>query len=481
MGLTFRNPVGLAAGMDKNAAHIDALGSFGFGHIEVGTVTPQPQPGNPKPRLFRIVPAQALINRMGFNNDGVERFVANVRRQQRFRAAGGILGLNIGKNATTPIERAADDYVAALEAVYPHADYVAVNISSPNTKDLRSLQGKRELVALLSALAEQRRRLEERHGRRVPLAVKIAPDLDDAAIPPLADVLVEHGVDGVIATNTTIRRDEVQGLPHAEESGGLSGRPLRERATEVVHRLASHLQGKLPIIGVGGIMTGADAVEKLQAGAVLVQIYTGFIYTGPDLIADCIEAIRAAQPAARKLIARAERTRGLMRCFIAAWPDDATRQRLQQLIDALVPRVPKARPMQPRNLHLTLAFIGTLDDAAAARVASASGDLLEDAFEWSIDALGWFARARVAWAGGASNAQLDSCGGPRTRAARPARRPLRPQDVCAARDLVSRRAPFRLQRATLAAARLAHRDRRALRRRARRGRTDLSQGGACAR
>ena len=299
MGLTFRNPVGLAAGMDKNAAHIDALGSFGFGHIEVGTVTPQPQPGNPKPRLFRIVPAQALINRMGFNNDGVERFVANVRRQQRFRAAGGILGLNIGKNATTPIERAADDYVAALEAVYPHADYVAVNISSPNTKDLRSLQGKRELVALLSALAEQRRRLEERHGRRVPLAVKIAPDLDDAAIPPLADVLVEHGVDGVIATNSTIRRDEVQGLPHAEESGGLSGRPLRERATEVVHRLASHLQGKLPIIGVGGIITGADAVEKLQAGAVLVQIYTGFIYTGPDLIADCIEAIRAAQAAAR--------------------------------------------------------------------------------------------------------------------------------------------------------------------------------------
>ncbi len=294
MGLTFRNPVGLAAGMDKNAEHVDALGTFGFGHIEAGTATPLPQPGNPKPRLFRLVPAQGLINRMGFNNDGVERFVANVQRQYRFRAAGGILGLNIGKNATTPIERAVDDYVAGLRAVYAHADYVAVNISSPNTKDLRALQGERELIGLLKGLATERLRLEDQHGRRVPLAVKIAPDLDNALIAPLADVLVAHGIDGVIATNTTIARDQVRGLAHAEETGGLSGRPLRERATEVIYRLAQHFQGRLPIIGVGGIMTGADAVEKIQAGAALVQIYTGFIYSGPDLTAECVEAIRAA-------------------------------------------------------------------------------------------------------------------------------------------------------------------------------------------
>ncbi|HQR22202.1 MAG TPA: quinone-dependent dihydroorotate dehydrogenase [Burkholderiaceae bacterium] len=299
MGLDFRNPVGLAAGMDKNAAHIDALGSFGFGHIEAGTVTPRPQPGNPKPRLFRLVPAQGLINRMGFNNDGVERFVAHVRAQRRFRAAGGILGLNIGKNATTPLERAADDYIAGLRAVYLDADYVAVNISSPNTKDLRALQGERELVALLTALADARMRLEDEHGRRVPLAVKIAPDLDNAAIAPLADVLVAHGVDGVIATNTTIARDKVKGLAHADEAGGLSGLPLRERATEVIGRLARHLQGRLPIIGVGGIMSGADALEKIQAGATLVQIYTGFIYSGPDLVADCVEALRAAGGTAR--------------------------------------------------------------------------------------------------------------------------------------------------------------------------------------
>jgi dihydroorotate dehydrogenase len=307
MGLTFRNPVGLAAGMDKNAAHIDALGSFGFGHIEAGTVTPRPQPGNPKPRLFRLVPASGLINRMGFNNDGVERFVANVQAQRHFRAAGGILGLNIGKNATTPIERAEDDYVAALQAVYPHADYIAVNISSPNTKDLRALQSERALVGLLRALDDARRGLEDEHGRRVPLAVKIAPDLDDAAIAPLADVLVAHGVDGVIATNTTVARDKVQGLRHAEETGGLSGGPLRERATKVVHRLSRHLQGRLPIIGVGGILSGADAVEKLQAGASLVQIYTGFIYAGPDLVADCIEAIR--QSGTRKPVARRPRAR----------------------------------------------------------------------------------------------------------------------------------------------------------------------------
>jgi len=303
MGLRFRNPVGLAAGMDKNAAHIDALGTFGFGHIEAGTVTPRPQPGNPKPRLFRLVPAQGLINRMGFNNDGVERFVANVRAQRRFRAAGGVLGLNIGKNASTPIERAVDDYVAGLRAVYLDADYVAVNISSPNTKDLRALQGERELVGLLQALADTRHRLEDEHGRRVPLAVKIAPDLENSAIAPLADILVAHGVDRVIATNTTTARHMVKGLAHADETGGLSGRPLRERATEVIDLLARHLKGRLPIIGVGGIMSGADAVEKIQAGATLVQIYTGFIYAGPDLVADCVEALRkagAASPRGRR-------------------------------------------------------------------------------------------------------------------------------------------------------------------------------------
>ena len=302
MGLTFRNPVGLAAGMDKNAAHIDALGTFGFGHIEAGTVTPRPQPGNPKPRLFRLVPAQGLINRMGFNNDGVERFVANVRAHKRFRAEGGILGLNIGKNATTPIERALDDYVAGLRAVYLDADYVAVNISSPNTKDLRALQRERELGGLLRGLRDERRRLEDQHGRRVPLAVKIAPDLADDAIPPLADALVAHGVDGVIATNTTTARERVRGLAHAEEAGGLSGRPLRERATEVVAKLAGHLQGRLPIIGVGGIIEGRDAVEKIRAGASLVQIYTGFIYSGPELVGQCVEAIRAADavPAAAR-------------------------------------------------------------------------------------------------------------------------------------------------------------------------------------
>jgi dihydroorotate dehydrogenase len=302
MGLTFRNPVGLAAGMDKNAAHIDALGSFGFGHIEAGTVTPLPQPGNPKPRLFRLVAAQGLINRMGFNNEGVERFVAHVQAQRRFRAAGGILGLNIGKNAVTPIERAVDDYVAGLRAVYAHSDYIAVNISSPNTKDLRELQGERELEALLRALTATRRALEDEHGFRVPLAVKIAPDLADAAIAPLADLLVKHDVDGVIATNTTLSRAGVEGLPHSSEVGGLSGAPLAARATEVIHRLARHLKGRLPIIGVGGILAGTDAVEKIQAGATLVQFYSGFVYRGPELIGECVEAIRsaAAQPAARR-------------------------------------------------------------------------------------------------------------------------------------------------------------------------------------
>jgi dihydroorotate dehydrogenase len=292
MGLTFPNPVGLAAGMDKNAAHIDALGSFGFGFIEAGTVTPRPQPGNPKPRLFRLVRAEALINRMGFNNDGVERFVANVQRQTVFRARGGILGLNLGKNADTPLERALDDYVAGLRAVYPLADYVAINISSPNTRDLRALQGASELKALLTGLRAERERLQDTHGRRVPLAVKIAPDLANDALAPLADTLVNMGIDAVIATNTTVARDGVAGLRHADEAGGLSGRPLAARSTELIARLARHLSGALPIIGVGGILSGADAIEKIQAGATLVQIYTGFIYRGPDLVAECVRALQ---------------------------------------------------------------------------------------------------------------------------------------------------------------------------------------------
>jgi dihydroorotate dehydrogenase len=296
MGLDFPNPVGLAAGMDKNGDHIDALGTFGFGFIEAGTVTPRPQPGNPKPRVFRLIPAQGVINRMGFNNVGVDKLVDNVRRQGAFRRRGGIVGLNIGKNADTPIERALDDYRIGLQKVYEHADYVAVNISSPNTKDLRALQGTKELTGLLAGLRDERKRLEDRHRRRVPLAVKIAPDLDDAAIPAIADTLVEHGVDAVIATNTTIARDRVAGLLNAEQAGGLSGRPLTERATAVVDLLARHLKGTLPIIGVGGIMNGADAVEKMQAGASLVQVYTGFIYSGPDIVAECVEALRAMKP-----------------------------------------------------------------------------------------------------------------------------------------------------------------------------------------
>jgi dihydroorotate dehydrogenase len=295
MGLDFPNPVGLAAGMDKNGAHIDALGSFGFGFIEAGTVTPRAQAGNPKPRIFRLVPAEGLINRMGFNNDGVDRFVENLRSQTTFRRRGGIVGLNIGKNASTPIDRALDDYLACLRRVYELADYIAVNISSPNTKDLRALQGQRELKALLRGLADERKLLADEHGRRVPLAVKIAPDLDHDEIRQIADTLVAFGVDGVIATNTTISRDAVNGLKHADETGGLSGRPLARRSTQVIALLAGHLQGAMAVIGVGGIMNGRDAVEKIEAGASLVQIYTGFIYAGPDIVADCVEAIRAYQ------------------------------------------------------------------------------------------------------------------------------------------------------------------------------------------
>ena len=287
MGLRFPNPVGLAAGLDKNGAYIDALGALGFGFVEVGTVTPKPQDGNPRPRMFRLPQAQALINRLGFNNQGLDSFIRNVR-QRSFK---GILGLNIGKNALTPLEHAVDDYLACLQGVYPFADYVTINISSPNTRDLRSLQHDDELKRLIGALVQARDGLAATHGRRVPLAVKIAPDLDDDALRQLADNLVALSVDGIIATNTTVARAAVQGLPHGQETGGLSGQPLLARATQVVHVLCQHLGGALPVIGVGGILSGDDARQKMQAGASLVQVYTGLIYRGPALVGECRQAL----------------------------------------------------------------------------------------------------------------------------------------------------------------------------------------------
>jgi dihydroorotate dehydrogenase len=293
MGIDFPNPVGLGAGLDKNAEYIRLLAGFGFGFIEVGTVTPRPQPGNPKPRLFRLVPARAIINRMGFNNHGVDALIANVERA-RYE---GILGINIGKNFDTPVERAADDYVACLRKVYPHASYITINISSPNTKNLRQLQQAGELGALLATLAKEREKLA-RGGRRVPLAVKIAPDLEDEQIEAIARLLVEHGIDAVIATNTTISRKGVEGLAHADEAGGLSGAPVREASTRVVRRLSGLLKGRLPIIGAGGILSAADAEEKIAAGASLVQVYTGLIYRGPVLVKEIVDALAAQARAA---------------------------------------------------------------------------------------------------------------------------------------------------------------------------------------
>jgi dihydroorotate dehydrogenase len=290
MGLVFPNRVGLAAGLDKNAAHIDGLAALGFGHIECGTVTPRAQPGNPRPRLFRLPAAEALINRMGFNNEGVERFVANARRA----AWQGVLGLNIGKNFDTPNHRAVDDYLTCLRAVYARASYVAVNVSSPNTKGLRDLQAEDALAGLLAALKTEQAKLADAHGKYTPIAVKIAPDLEPPAIEGVARLLAKHRIDGVIATNTTIARTAVQGHPHADEAGGLSGRPLRAQSTAVVRVLAHALDGALPIIGVGGIHTGADAREKIDAGATLVQLYTGLVYRGPQLVAECAEALAAA-------------------------------------------------------------------------------------------------------------------------------------------------------------------------------------------
>jgi dihydroorotate dehydrogenase len=290
-GLRFPNRIGLAAGLDKNGRCIDGFGAMGFGFIEVGTVTPKGQPGNPKPRIFRLPQADALINRLGFNNDGLDAFIANVRRAG-FRQRGGLLGLNIGKNATTPIEDAVDDYLLGLEGVYPHADYVTVNISSPNTQNLRSLQSDAALDALLGRLQARRQQLIARQGRSVPMFVKIAPDLDEAQVGVIAATLKKNAVDGVIATNTTLSRDAVQGQAHATEVGGLSGRPVFEASNRVVGQLRAALGAGYPIIGVGGVMSGADARAKRDAGADVVQIYTGLIYRGPALVSEAARALR---------------------------------------------------------------------------------------------------------------------------------------------------------------------------------------------
>lgn len=293
-GLRFPNRVGLAAGLDKNARCIDAFAAMGFGFVEVGTVTPRAQPGNPKPRMFRLPAADALINRLGFNNDGLDAFVSNVQRSTVRRERGRIvLGLNIGKNAATPIDRATDDYLLGLAGVYPHADYVTVNISSPNTKNLRELQSDQALDGLLHALAVRREALASEHGRRVPLFVKIAPDLDESQVEVIAATLRRHGMDGVIATNTTLSRDAVRGLPHAEEAGGLSGRPVFEASNRVIAQLRGALGTGFPIIGVGGVFSGDDALAKLHAGADLVQVYTGFIYRGPALVTEVAGALRS--------------------------------------------------------------------------------------------------------------------------------------------------------------------------------------------
>ena len=290
-GLRFPNRIGLAAGLDKNGRCIDGLGAMGFGFIEVGTVTPKAQPGNDKPRMFRLPQADALINRLGFNNEGLNSFVANVKRAHSFRRAGGLLGLNIGKNAVTPIANAVDDYLLGLEGVYPHADYITVNISSPNTKNLRALQSDEALDALLSALQARKLQLQSAQGRVVPMFVKIAPDLDEAQVGVIAQTLKNNGIDGVIATNTTIAREAVKGLPHADETGGLSGRPVFEASNRVIRLLREALGSGYPIIGVGGVMSGDDAVAKLKAGADLVQVYTGLIYKGAALVSECAQAM----------------------------------------------------------------------------------------------------------------------------------------------------------------------------------------------
>ena len=289
MGLEFPNAVGLAAGLDKNADHLNSLGSLGFGFIEVGTVTPRPQPGNPKPRLFRIPEQEAIINRMGFNNKGLDHLLGQVKK----RDFPGLLGINLGKNLTTPVEKAVDDYLLGLEGVYEQADYVTVNISSPNTPGLRSLQYGEALKDLLKPLKEAQQRLADQHQRYVPLLVKVAPDMNDEELLSLAATLRELKLDGVIATNTTLDKSAVEGLKFGDEQGGLSGKPLTEKACIITRKLTEALEGELPIIGVGGIFSAEDAVERIKAGASLIQIYSGFIYRGPSLIHECAEAIAA--------------------------------------------------------------------------------------------------------------------------------------------------------------------------------------------
>ncbi len=286
MGLSLPNPVGLAAGLDKNGQYIDALAALGFGFIEIGTVTPKAQAGNPKPRLFRVPEHQAVINRMGFNNQGIDAMIQNIEKS-RFN---GILGINIGKNATTPIENAADDYLICLEKAYTHAGYITVNISSPNTQNLRTLQGGDELNALLSALKNKQAHLAAAHGRYVPLAVKIAPDLNEQQVADIAHAAMQTEIDGIIATNTTIDKSALGHHPLAGEQGGLSGAPVREASNRVLKQLLAELEGRLPVIGVGGILSGADAAAKLHMGAAAVQVYSGLIYRGPALVKECLRA-----------------------------------------------------------------------------------------------------------------------------------------------------------------------------------------------
>ena len=287
MGITFKNPVGLAAGLDKNGECIDAFGAMGFGFIEVGTVTPRPQLGNDKPRLFRLIPAEGIINRFGFNNLGVDKLVENVKKS----TYDGVIGINIGKNKDTPIEKGAEDYLICMEKVYQYAGYIAVNISSPNTPGLRSLQYGEALDDLLAQLKQKQIELAELHGKYVPLALKIAPDLDDDEIVQVCESLIRHNIDGVIGTNTTLDRTLVEGMDHCDEMGGLSGRPLQNKSTDVIRKMAIALNGALPIIGVGGIDSAVSAREKIQAGAQLVQVYTGFIYHGPRLVKDIVNGL----------------------------------------------------------------------------------------------------------------------------------------------------------------------------------------------